>query len=516
MMICPSWVRTPTQPIALADLVAYLAAALYLPHGPGRVFETGGADVVSYGEIMQEYARQRRLRRLLIPVPLLTPRLSSLWLGLTTPVYARVGRELIDGLATATVVVDDAARPAFRVRPLGLRDAIAQAFEEEDAAFAAGPWSEAALRAGTALRWGGVRVRTRLVHSCAGGRARGACGGVRAHPAHRRRQRLVLTGDWMWRLRGFVDRLLGGVGMGRGRRDGEHLAAGDVLDCWRVEACEPGVRLRLAAEMKLPGPRLAPVRRHPARRRSVHHPPDRRIRPRRSPGPPLLARPVSDSRRPVPRPAAAHRPARGPGGVRRGSCPGRWRSENRVTPRIRQARLADAASVAAIPPRQPACRLRGPGPRRPAARDVRAAEHGRPGPAVAALDRARADADPPWPRSRARLPGSAPCNPAREPSIPSGLGDITAICVHPSHWRRGIGRRLCEAMAEEAHAQGLAGVMLWVLEPNLRARRFYESLGFRPDGGKRVFLERREAVVHEVRYRRPAAPATVVGRESAP
>ena len=107
VMLCPSWVRTPTQPIALADLVAYLVAALDLPHGASRRFDVGGADVVSYDAIMREYARQRGLRRGLVPVPLLTPRLSSLWLGLTTPVYARVGRELVDGLRTATVVEDD-------------------------------------------------------------------------------------------------------------------------------------------------------------------------------------------------------------------------------------------------------------------------------------------------------------------------------------------------------------------------------------------------------------------------
>ena len=252
VMICPSWVRTPTQPIALADLVAYLAAALYLPHGVSRVFEVGGADVVSYGGIMQEYARQRGLRRRLIPVPLLTPHLSSLWLGLTTPVYARVGRELIDGLRTATVVNDDAARTAFRVRPRGLRQAIAAALEEEDAALAAGPWSEAALRTGTALRWGGVRFRTRLIHSCAVD--------VPAAPAAAfapiRRiggDNGWYCGDWLWRVRGLVDRLLGGVGMSRGRRDPERLAVGDTLDCWRVEAYESDVRLRLAAEMKVPG-----------------------------------------------------------------------------------------------------------------------------------------------------------------------------------------------------------------------------------------------------------------------
>jgi uncharacterized protein YbjT (DUF2867 family) len=252
VMVCPAWVRTPTQPIALADVVAYLAAAVYLPHGDSRVFEIGGADVVSYGGIMQEYARQRGLRRRLIPVPLLTPRLSSLWLGLTTPVYARVGRELIDGLRTATVANDGAARSAFRVRPRGLRQAIAGALEEEDAALAAGPWTQAALSAGTRLRWGGLRIGTRLLHSCAVD--------VSAAPAAAfapiRRiggDNGWYYGDWTWRLRGWADQLLGGVGMQRGRRDPERLAVGDTLDCWRVEAYEPDVRLRLAAEMKVPG-----------------------------------------------------------------------------------------------------------------------------------------------------------------------------------------------------------------------------------------------------------------------
>ena len=252
VMICPAWVRTPTQPIALADLVAYLVAVLDLPPGESRVFEVGGVDVVSYAAIMREYARQRGLRRWLIPVPLLTPYLSSLWLGLTTPVYARVGRELVDGLRTATVASDDAARTAFPVRPLGLRQAIARAVDEEDAAFAAGPWTEARLSAGAALRWGGVRIRTRLIHSCAVDVA--VAPSAAFAPIHRiGGANGWYYGDWMWRLRGLADRLMGGVGMGRGRRDPEHLAAGDVVDCWRVDACEPDVRLRLAAEMKLPG-----------------------------------------------------------------------------------------------------------------------------------------------------------------------------------------------------------------------------------------------------------------------
>ena len=252
VMVCPSWVRTPTQPIALADLVAYLAAALDLPHGESRLYEVGGADVVSYREIMREYARWRGLRRLLIPVPLLTPRLSSLWLDLTTPVYARVGRQLVDGLRTATVVNDAAARTAFPIQPLGLGPAIARAVEEEDAAFAAAPWSEATLATATTLRWGGVRIRGRLIHSAfvdlpvppaAAFAPIRRIGGAQGW----------YYGHWMWRLRGLIDQLMGGVGMSRGRRDSEQLAAGEVLDCWRVQVYEPDARLRLEAEMKLPG-----------------------------------------------------------------------------------------------------------------------------------------------------------------------------------------------------------------------------------------------------------------------
>lgn len=252
VMTCPSWVRTPTQPIALPDLIAYLVAALDVPPGENRLFEVGGADAVSYGGIMQEYARQRGLRRWLIPVPLLTPRLSSLWLGLTTPVYAQVGRELIDGVRTPTVVRDAAALSAFPIRPLNLHQAIARALEEEDAAFSAKPWSEEALSAATPLCWGGVRIRTRLIDS------RTVDLPVPAAAAFAPIRRIGgangwYYGDWLWRLRGFVDRLIGGVGMGRGRRDPDQLAVGDVLDCWRVEVYEPDTRLRLAAEMKLPG-----------------------------------------------------------------------------------------------------------------------------------------------------------------------------------------------------------------------------------------------------------------------
>ena len=127
VMVCPSWVRMKAQPIHIEDVVAYLIAAMELPDTGNRVFEIGGEDQVSYAEIMQEYARQRGLRRLMIPVPLLTPYLSSLWLGLTTPIYARVGRKLVQSIRHATVVRNDEALQLFDVRPVGLVEAIRRA-----------------------------------------------------------------------------------------------------------------------------------------------------------------------------------------------------------------------------------------------------------------------------------------------------------------------------------------------------------------------------------------------------
>ncbi len=254
VMVTPRWVRVTAQPIAIGDVLAYLRAALTVETGDrSLIVEIGGPDRVSYGELMREYARQRGLRRLTIPVPLLTPRLSSLWLGLVTPLYARVGRKLVDSLRHPTVVRDDSAERKFSIQPVGVREAIARALRNEDASFAQTRWSDALSAAASAPRhWGGTRFGNRLVDSrwthvaaspakvfAAVERIGGAAGWHYA--------------NWLWALRGWLDLLMGGVGMRRGRRDPERLGAGEPLDCWRVESIETGRRLRLAAEMKLPG-----------------------------------------------------------------------------------------------------------------------------------------------------------------------------------------------------------------------------------------------------------------------
>jgi uncharacterized protein YbjT (DUF2867 family) len=252
VMICPAWLATPTQPIAIADVVAYLAAAADLPPGGARIFEIGGPDKVSYGAIMREYARQRGLRRLMIPVPVLTPRLSSLWLKLVTPQYSKVGRKLIDGLKNPTVVTNAAARREFAIRPRDLATAVREAQVQEDTAFAGKRWADLADVEDLPHRYGGKAEGTRLVdhrHTVV------AVEPARAFAAIER-----IGGpngwyacNWLWILRGWLDSLIGGPGMSRGRRDPDRLVTGDTLDCWRVELCEPPRRLRLAAEMKMPG-----------------------------------------------------------------------------------------------------------------------------------------------------------------------------------------------------------------------------------------------------------------------
>ncbi len=132
VMLCPRWLTTPTQPIAVDDVLAYLLAAKELPPGESRVFEIGGADVSTYGDLIREYARQRGLRRWLISVPVLTPYLSGLWLALVTPASFEVGRHLIEGLKNPTVVRDRTALEVFAVRPMGIRAAIQRAIAETE------------------------------------------------------------------------------------------------------------------------------------------------------------------------------------------------------------------------------------------------------------------------------------------------------------------------------------------------------------------------------------------------
>lgn len=252
IMIAPRWVSTPTQPIAIEDVIRYLVKALNVPVGEGHIFEIGGADVLAYGEIMREYARQRGLRRWIVEVPFLTPRLSSLWLALITPAHSRVGRRMVEGLRNPTTVHNDSAHQAFDFKPMGMREAIQRALLSEEKQVAETHWANSLSsgRVGAAhesIRFGSRIVDTRSVD-------------VDCPPAEAFRpiRRIGGTQGWyfatsLWRLRGLLDLLMGGVGLRRGRRNQETVGLGDMLDFWRVEQFEPDRRLRLSAEMKVPG-----------------------------------------------------------------------------------------------------------------------------------------------------------------------------------------------------------------------------------------------------------------------
>jgi uncharacterized protein YbjT (DUF2867 family) len=227
IMICPRWVETRTQPIAIRDVVAYLSAALDLPDATSRTFDIGGADVVSYGAMMRAYAQLRGLRRLLVPVPVLTPHLSGLWLALVTPSQARIGRALVEGLRNSTIVRSADAREAFAIEPMPLRAALEIAVAD------------------------GVRERLRMD-------TRTTVVAVPPHRAFAPIRRIGGASGWyflnlLWRIRGWIDAWVGGVGMRRGRRDPDVLGTGDVLDGWTVEAFENDRRLRLSSDWRLPG-----------------------------------------------------------------------------------------------------------------------------------------------------------------------------------------------------------------------------------------------------------------------
>ena len=252
IMITPRWVRVLSQPIAINDLLNFLLKAINISPAESSIYEIGGKDQLSYKDIMNEYAWQRGLYRLMIPVPVLTPRLSGLWLGLVTPVYARIGQTLVKSIIHPTVVTNNKAEHVFDIETSGIKEAIKQAIEDEDAEFATTKWSYAVSSSGLTEKWGGVQFGTRLIDS------RTAQSSAKPEYAFNPiatigGQNGWYYGNFLWKLRGYLDLLVGGVGLRRGRRHPTHINVGDSLDFWRVEKYEVNKLLRLKAEMKLPG-----------------------------------------------------------------------------------------------------------------------------------------------------------------------------------------------------------------------------------------------------------------------
>ena len=251
-MVTPRWVASRAQPIALTDVLAYLLRLPLLPAAAGAVYDVGGPEVLSYRDMMRQFGDLVGRRPLIVPVPALTPALSSYWLDLVTAVPANVARALIDGLAH-DVLADDAAIRALIPLPLqNYRDAARAALEAERA--------EAASVTGHRWTEGSMRYRQDRADFAFYAKqmsARAPCAAPAAAAWHTvasiggERGYYFLNG--LWQARGCIDRLAGGVGMRRGARHATGPEVGDEIDFWRVADVEPGQRLTLLAEMSLPG-----------------------------------------------------------------------------------------------------------------------------------------------------------------------------------------------------------------------------------------------------------------------
>jgi len=253
VMVTPKWVTSEAQPIAIEDVIAYLLGSIEIPVDVGEQIEIGGGDRASYRDLMGEYARQRGLHRAMVKVPVLTPWLSGLWLALVTPLNARIGRQLLEGMRSDSIVTSSRARELFpEIRPRGYREAIRRALANEDREFADTHWSDAVSSGVAPKNWHGVRFGARRVDS------RAVDLDASPRQAFAPVARIGGTSGWyyanaLWRLRGLIDLAAGGIGLRRSRRHPEQLRPGDSLDFWRVEAVEPNRLLRLRAEMRLPG-----------------------------------------------------------------------------------------------------------------------------------------------------------------------------------------------------------------------------------------------------------------------
>lgn len=251
-MVTPRWIDTKCQPIGLRDVLDYLLEALEHPTAQGT-YEIGGRDVLTYREMMQAYAHLRGLHRLIIALPVPRPQWSSRFVDLVTPIPYRLAQPLVESLRHEVIVRDDRALREFAVRPIGYTEAVTRALARVVSDEVETTWA-------SSLATGSDRTEGRQLATHEGMLYERHRVRVAASPAEVFAVVCSLGGDsgwpagnWLWQLRGMMDRMVGGVGMRRGRRHPRELRVGDPIDFWRVEAMEEPHLLRLRAEMKLPG-----------------------------------------------------------------------------------------------------------------------------------------------------------------------------------------------------------------------------------------------------------------------
>ncbi len=260
VMITPKWVSTPCQPIGVRNVVGYLIGALSAPETTGGVFDIGGPEVMCYRDIMRIMAEELGLpRRWIIPIPILSPRLSSYWIHLITPLSHEIAKTLAEGLKNPVVCRENRITQLIPQTLLGVREAIRAARSKIADGNVETNWSMAGSIPGDP-DWAGGTVfrdaRQLSIQAPAGAVFRAVCRVGGGHGWY--------GADWLWRIRGAIDRLVGGPGLRRGRRDPEMVSYGEALDFWRVVGYERDRRLALRAEMKLPGEAMLEFRIEPS------------------------------------------------------------------------------------------------------------------------------------------------------------------------------------------------------------------------------------------------------------
>jgi len=249
IMVTPSWVKTESQPVAIGDVLHWLVRCLSVPETTGKTLEIGGADILPYRELMRIMAEELGLRRrIIIPLPVLTPRLSSGWISLVTPVSYRIARPLAEGLRNRVVVTNDQVQRLMPHSAMGTREAIHKALEKVRSNAVDTRWSVAGPVPGDP-DWAGGSVftdeRSILINAEPERVFQAVCRIGGGHGWY--------AGDVLWRIRGWMDKLIGGPGLRRGRRDMDRVEFGESLDFWRVVGLAQNRTLSLLAEMKLPG-----------------------------------------------------------------------------------------------------------------------------------------------------------------------------------------------------------------------------------------------------------------------
>ncbi len=282
VMVTPKWVRNPTQPIAISNVLTYLKECLGRRETYGGIFDIGGPDVVSYQDLFCIFARQSRLPvPVMLPVPVLSPALSSLWIHLVTPVPANIARPLAEGLRLPTICTEERIRGIIPQPLLSCREAIARAMDRVRQEKIDTCWADAGeilhpewTHCGDADYSGGT-----LLECGYQAKLKGRCEDLWPTVARLGGETGYYAADLLWQIRGMMDVVSGGVGLNRGRRSRDEIRLGDCLDFWRVLEADPPHRLVLLAEMKVPGQAMLEVKIEPLGRDEPCSPSGRRLIP---------------------------------------------------------------------------------------------------------------------------------------------------------------------------------------------------------------------------------------------